>query len=299
MAQQSQTEASPRAPWPARVTGLLSGAACGMAVNALSDDFGYPGAAAAFGLAAVVSAVHWLRRLPTHAPLPRHTTRALLGLAFVVAVAGAVRPGWVAPAIVAATALVVVAVTLVTDVVTVFRLVGGVVVVAFGVGLAGAGAGLILRGEPVAGALIATQGVLMVPAGVLLSVVARPTRETALGLSLICFAGGAGALADSAPTGARGWQADVAVVGAAFLCGGVALLVRRPLVRGAAAVLAGGGLVALGAMTTYTGRDALFGAAIVIAGLGAAAGGIVAALPARHRRQARWAKLTGRTRAEP
>jgi hypothetical protein len=273
-----QPTAAPRAAWPARLTGVLFGAACGMSVNALSDDFGYAGAAAGFGLAAVVSAVLWLRRLPAHAPLPRHVTRALLAAAFAVTVTAAVRPGWASAAVVAAAVLAVVAVAVVTDRVTVFRLVAGVVIVAFAIALAGGGAAVITRGEPAPGALLAATGVLMVPVGWYLSAVLQPIRDTAVGLGLICLVAAAGAAADGLP-----------VLGVAFAGGGVALLVRRPAVRGAAAVVAGAGLVATGA--SFAGRDALPAAAVVLAGVAVAGGGLVATLPATGRW---WARLTGR-----
>lgn len=269
-----------RAAWPARLTGVLSGAACGMAVNALSDDFGYAGAAAAFGLAAVVSAVFWLRRLPAHAPLPRIVSRGLLAAAFAVTVVAVVRPGW---AVVAAV-LVVAAVALAADPETAFRLVAGVVPVAFGITLAGAGAEVTARGEVAPGVLVTALGVLIAGAGWYLGAVLQPTRETAAGLGLIGLVGGAGAAVDGLP-----------LLGLAFACGGVALLVRHRAVRSGAAVVAGAALVAVGA-TGITGRGALPSAAFVVAGLATAAAGVVVALPARDRWQARWARLTGASR---
>jgi hypothetical protein len=268
-----------------------------MAVNVLSNDLGYPGAAAALGLAGVVSAVLWLRRLPSHAPLFRHTTQALLTLAFVLTVAAAIWPGWAPSATVAAAALAVIGVAVVTDLVTVFRLIAGVVGVAFGVALAGLGANtFISRGnldELVVGVILIVQGVLVIPVVVMLSAKVQPDRDGVLNLGVMGLTGGVAAVGSSAPSGARGWQVDVAVLGIAVFSGGVALLIRQTLVRGAAAVAAGVGLVACGVMT-FTGEDVLFGATVTTTGVGIVAAGVVTVLPACHRWPARWARLTGR-----
>jgi hypothetical protein len=70
------------------------GVAGGLAVNALSSDVGYRGAATAAAFAAILISTNWLRQLSARAPLPRIMSRALLGTALIAVLAAAVNPRW-------------------------------------------------------------------------------------------------------------------------------------------------------------------------------------------------------------
>lgn len=66
-----------------QLAGVFLGAAGGMGINALSNDVGYRGAAAA-AIGAVLTATRWLRRRP-RAPLARFAPPVLLAVACAIA----------------------------------------------------------------------------------------------------------------------------------------------------------------------------------------------------------------------
>ncbi|WP_203735537.1 HTH domain-containing protein, partial [Paractinoplanes durhamensis] len=71
--------------WLERLYTLFAGAAGGITVNQLSDDFGYRGLSVALLVSSISASAVWLRRLPQRAPLIRYVQLAL----FCVAAMGA------------------------------------------------------------------------------------------------------------------------------------------------------------------------------------------------------------------
>src|SRR5690348_2394381 len=79
----------PKLRWRGKVTGLLIGAAGGMAINDFSGTLGYRGLAGVFAIAGVLATTNWVRGLDARAWLPRYASWLFLVPAAAVAIAAA------------------------------------------------------------------------------------------------------------------------------------------------------------------------------------------------------------------
>lgn len=203
--------------WQQLASGAL-GVAGGLAVNTLSTDVGYRGAATAATFAAILFSTNWLRQLPSRAPLPRIMSRALLGVAAIAVLTAAANPRWEGIATIVATVLATSAVLIQTELNKAAGLLVGVAVIGGGVALIGLGIGDLRRGDVLFGVAVIGGGVGVIVSGVAL----LRRRDEEFGVAVI---GG-----------------GVSLIGV-----GVALLRHRDVLAGVAVIGGGVGGIGVGA----------------------------------------------------
>jgi len=150
--------------WRGWLTGVLMGAAGGMAINDASSTVGYRGLAGIVAAAGVMAATTWIRRLDARAWLPRYAPWLFLTPAAAVAVAAAFSPGPLSGILTAVTVVLTAgAVLLTTGLEAAGWLLGYAAVIGAGVALIGGGSGglcvrLALYGVAIIGAGVALIG---------------------------------------------------------------------------------------------------------------------------------------------
>jgi hypothetical protein len=137
-----------------------------LAVNALSADVGYRGAAAAVAFAAILLSTNWLRGLPPRAPLVRMVSGALVGGAAVMVLAAVIIPRWGALATIVATGLTTAAVLIQTDLDKASGLLFGVAFIGGGVAVIGVGVAVLRGGDVLVGVAVIGGGVAVIGVGV-------------------------------------------------------------------------------------------------------------------------------------
>ena len=148
------------------LAGSALGVAGGLAVNTLSAEVGYRGAAAVAAVAAIFIGMHWVRQLPSRAPLARFVSRALLGVAVVAVGVAALNPRWEGLATIAATALTASAVLTRTDLDRAVELLAGVAIVGVGVASIGFGVAVLHQGVVLFGVAVIGFGIAVIGVGV-------------------------------------------------------------------------------------------------------------------------------------
>ncbi|MGC4851462.1 hypothetical protein ACLQ3F_29890 [Micromonospora sp. DT15] len=284
-----------------QLTGILIGAAGGLSVNILSSDYRYRAVLAALALAAILSGTGWIRRLPPRAPLARHSTSVLLGLALAAVIATLVAPrSWTGPAAFTVVGLVTAAVLIATDLITVVLLLSGTGCVGLGVqcmglGIAGLADGLIVQGALVfgTGAAVTTWGLAALRRSLplaLLGLTGGGLLTAAFGIDvmihfshvegLVLIALGIGLIAAEVAV-LKGARRAVGLVGASLaiaqLVAGVAGLHRGDVALGALDIALGTALMVAGVGVFFNSR-ATAGAAVVGTGLGMGGLGLISLL---------------------
>jgi hypothetical protein len=224
------------------------GVAGGLAVNTLSNDVGYRGAAVVAAFAAILLSTNWLRQLPPGAPLARIASGALLGIAVIMVVAAVMNSRWEGLATIVATVLTTSAVLIQTDLDKAAGLLFGVAGIGVGVAVIGVGVAVLRHGGALGGVAGIGGGVALIGVGVAvlrhgdvlggLALIGVGLALIGVGLAAIGF--GVAVLRDS------GVLFGVAVIGGgvALIGGGVAGLRHGGALGGLA--LIGVGLATIG-----------------------------------------------------
>jgi hypothetical protein len=180
------TSYTARRDWRGQLTNFLLGAATGIGLNQFTGATAYRAIGASVALAALLTALTWLRTLPERAPLVRYTVRTMLALGFLAALGVVFGPHVLTPYMLfGAVGLTGAAVLIPTDHTEKLLTLAGVAAV--GVGVAGIGVGVadLVRGELLLGVADVGSGVTIAWAGVaLLGRSKLPARVTNAGLEI-------------------------------------------------------------------------------------------------------------------
>jgi hypothetical protein len=234
------------------------GLADGLAVNALSTDVGYRGAAAVAAFVAILLSTKWLRELPPRAPLVRFVFRALLGAAAIMVLAAAISHRWEALATIVATVLTTSAVLIQTDLTKAGELLGGVALIGGGVAAIGLGVDILRHGEVLYGVALIGGGV----AAIGLGVAVLRHGEVLGGVAVI---GGGVALI--------GGGVALIGLGVALIGLGVAVLRHGEVLYGVALIGVGVALIG-GGVDILRHGEVLYGVALIGGGVAAIGGGV-------------------------
>ncbi|MBO4205884.1 hypothetical protein [Micromonospora echinofusca] len=300
MANGETSERRTRLDWRGRLSGVALGAAGGMGVNVLSNDFEYWGAAAAAAAGAVLATITWLRGLPPRAPLVRYTTRTLLALALVGAVvaglddvawnvqatlnaAGLDLLAWTGYATLAAAALTIVAVLIVNTAQAV-KILYGAALIGIGMVLISSGTRFLELGHPdelmaeeyaLAGVVLIGSGAALIGGGIMHLTISHALAGVVLVVGGMAVIGGGITLLVEGGFSLRG----VMVIGGgmALIGGGIMHLTISHALAGVVLVVAGMAVIGGGITLLVEGGFSLDGVMVIGGGMALIGGGVMLA----------------------